>query len=99
MRTLVGTVGQSVLATDDPALFETDIGEAYRRVCLGTRLGVAEVRAITLNAVQAAWLDEPSPRSLGDQWTAAVALAGVASARELPGTHHGTSRVRSVPAP
>jgi adenosine deaminase len=52
------------LATDDPALFETDIGEAYRRVCLGTRLGVAEVRALALNAVQAAWLEEPSRTQL-----------------------------------
>ena len=52
------------LATDDPALFATDIGEAYRRVCLGTRLGVAEARALALNAVQAAWLDEASRAQL-----------------------------------
>jgi adenosine deaminase len=52
------------LATDDPALFETDIGEAYRRVCLGTRLGVTEARALALNAVQAAWLEESSRTQL-----------------------------------
>jgi len=52
------------LATDDPALFATDIGEAYRRVCLGTRLGVAEARALALNAVQAAWLDEANRAQL-----------------------------------
>jgi adenosine deaminase len=52
------------LATDAPALFATDIGEAYRRVCLGTHLSVAEARALTLNAVQAAWLDEASRAQL-----------------------------------
>jgi len=52
------------LATDDPAMFETDIGEAYRRFFLGTHLGIAEARAIALNAVNAAWLDEPSHMQL-----------------------------------
>jgi adenosine deaminase len=47
------------LATDDPAMFETDIGEAYRRFFLGAHLGMADARAIALNAVNAAWLDEP----------------------------------------
>jgi adenosine deaminase len=60
------------LATDDPALFETDIGEAYRRVCLGTRLGVTEVRALALNAVQAAWLEEPSRTQLRREFEAEI---------------------------
>ena len=40
-------------------MFETDIGEAYRRFFLGAHLGMADARAIALNAVNAAWLDEP----------------------------------------
>ena len=51
------------LATDDPAMFETDIGEAYRRFFLGAHLGMADTRAITLNAVNAAWLDRPPRRA------------------------------------
>ena len=37
----------------------TDIGEAYRRFFRGAHLGMADARAIALNAVNAAWLDEP----------------------------------------
>ena len=33
-------------------------------MCLGTRLGVAKARALALNAVQAAWLEEPSRTQL-----------------------------------
>jgi adenosine deaminase len=52
------------LATDDPAMFETDIGEAYRRFFLGAPLGLADARAIVLNAVDASWLEEPSRAQL-----------------------------------
>jgi len=52
------------LATGDPAMFETDIGEAYRRFFLGAHLGMADARAIALNAVDAAWLDEQSRAQL-----------------------------------
>jgi adenosine deaminase len=46
-------------ATDDPVMFETDIGEAYRRFFLGAHFGMADARALALNAVNAAWRDEP----------------------------------------
>ena len=52
------------LATDDPAMFETDIGDAYRRFFLGARLGMAEACAVALNAVHAAWVDEQSRAQL-----------------------------------
>jgi glutathione S-transferase len=45
--------------TIDFAMFETDLGEAYRRFFLGAHLGMADARAIALNAVNAVWLDEP----------------------------------------
>jgi adenosine deaminase len=45
-------------------MFETDIGDAYRRFFLGAHLGIAEARAIALNAVHAAWLDEQSRAQL-----------------------------------
>jgi adenosine deaminase len=60
------------LATDDPAMFETDIGEAYRRFVLGAHLGMAEARTIALNAVQAAWLDEPNRAQLRQAFEAEI---------------------------
>src|SRR5262249_34097035 len=49
------------LATDDPALFETDIGEAYRRVCLGGRPRGGEGRPPALHARDAAGVRETTP--------------------------------------
>jgi adenosine deaminase len=60
------------LATDDPAMFETDIGEAYRRFFLGAHLGLADARTIALNAVQVAWLDEHSRAQLRQSFEAEI---------------------------
>lgn len=45
------------LATDDPQMFETDLGDCYERMFLGARWGLQRARGMALAGVDASWLD------------------------------------------
>ncbi len=60
----IGAIGQLIeagisisLATDDPLMFDTDLGECYERAFTALGWDVARVRAIALAGVDASWLD------------------------------------------
>ncbi len=52
------------LATDDPLMFDTDLGECYERAFTALNWDVARVRAIALAGVDASWLDPIAKASL-----------------------------------
>ena len=45
------------LATDDPLMFETDLGDCYERARLAFNWDAAHIKAIALAGVDASWLD------------------------------------------
>ena len=52
------------LNTDDPAMFGTDVGDAYVSVFRELGLGLERARELSLNGVDACWLDGSDKRSL-----------------------------------
>jgi adenosine deaminase len=52
------------LNTDDPAMFGTNVGDAYVSLFGDLRLGADVARQFSLNGVDASWLDTPAKRSL-----------------------------------
>ncbi|MBP0495307.1 adenosine deaminase [Pararoseomonas indoligenes] len=53
-----------VLGTDDPTMFGTNMGHAWRRVFDHTGWGVAEARRLSLAGVEACWLPDPAKAAL-----------------------------------
>jgi adenosine deaminase len=53
-----------MLNSDDPPMFQTDIGEEYVRVCTEMEYGPDMARGFALAGVEAAWLDDDERRRM-----------------------------------
>ena len=53
-----------MLNSDDPPMFQTDIGEEYVRVCMEMEYGPEMAREFALGGVEAAWLDDDERRQM-----------------------------------
>lgn len=53
-----------VLGTDDPTMFETNMGHGWRTVFADARWGVAEARRLSLAGVDASWLPDDRKAAL-----------------------------------
>ena len=53
-----------MLNSDDPTMFDTDIGEEFARFCGQNNLSAATVRRLVLNGVDATWLDDVDKASM-----------------------------------
>jgi adenosine deaminase len=62
----------ATLNTDDPALTEVDLGTEYRSVADAFGLGWQEMVAISLDAVEACWLDDTGKAAVRRQITSAA---------------------------
>jgi adenosine deaminase len=54
--------------TDDPQMFKTDIGHSYLALFETHKWGVEQARKLSLDGVDAAWLDETSRRRLKQEF-------------------------------
>ena len=61
---MVGSGLNISLATDDPLMFETDIGDCYQRVFIAFGWGPGRARQIALAGVEASWLDAGAKQAL-----------------------------------
>ena len=54
----------ATLNTDDPTMMDVDLGEEYRSVAKAMRFDFDAMAAISLDGIEASWLDESEKRSL-----------------------------------
>jgi len=63
----------ATLNTDDPGMTNLDLGKEYRTVAEAQRLDFDALASISLDGVEASWLDEPDKRALRDEFSATLA--------------------------
>ncbi len=52
------------LATDDPAMFDTNLADSFERACFGLGWGPERAQALALASLDASWLDERSKQRM-----------------------------------
>ena len=74
--------------SDDPPMFETNLGNEYVRVATEMKLTPDQLKACCLDAVTASWLDASEKRDLLSAWSAEIdtLIAGLAPAAGTPAT-------------
>jgi len=63
----------ATLNTDDPGMTNLDLGKEYRTVAEAQRLDFDALASISLDGVEASWLDESDKRGLRDEFSATLA--------------------------
>jgi adenosine deaminase len=70
IKDMVAAGLQVTVNSDDPTMFHTDIGREYVELCTALDYGPAQVRAIVLAGVDAAWLDDGERSSMRTEFVA-----------------------------
>ena len=74
-----------MLNSDDPTMFHTDIGKEYVDMVPAAGWGVAKVKELVLNGVEAAWLDDADKAAMAAEFAAEFdRLAAELQPGELP---------------
>ncbi len=74
-----------MLNSDDPTMFHTDIGKEYVDMVPAAGWGVAKVKELVLNGVEAAWLDDADKAAMAAEFSAEFdRLAAELQPGELP---------------
>jgi adenosine deaminase len=60
----------ATLNTDDPAMTDLDLGKEYRTVAEALGLSFDDLAAVSLDGVEATWLDDADKRALGEGFAA-----------------------------
>ena len=60
----------ATLNTDDPAMTDLDLGKEYRTVAEALELSFDDLAAVSLDGVEATWLDDADKRTLGEGFAA-----------------------------
>jgi adenosine deaminase len=60
----------ATLNTDDPAMTDLDLGKEYRTVAEALELSFDDLAAISLDGVEATWLDDADKRAMGEGFAA-----------------------------
>lgn len=63
----------ATLNTDDPAMTDLDLGREYRTVAQGLNMPWDEMVAVSLDGVEASWLDEGQKRAMGAEFERDIA--------------------------
>jgi adenosine deaminase len=58
----------ATLNTDDPAMTDLDLGKEYRTVARALQMPWSEIEAVTLDGVEATWLDDGEKRALRSEF-------------------------------
>jgi adenosine deaminase len=75
IRRMVDAGLNVTINSDDPPMFETDLANEFVRVAREMKLTPAQLKACSLNAVRASWLDESEKRALLSEFTREIDLA------------------------
>ncbi len=67
----------ATLNTDDPAMTDLDLGREYRTVAAALGLDLDDMAAISLDGIEASWLDESDRRALRARFEAELAGLGI----------------------
>ena len=59
-----------MLNSDDPTMFHTDIGNEYVQMVPAAGWGLAQVRELMLNGVEATWLDDSDKATMAAEFAA-----------------------------
>jgi adenosine deaminase len=82
IRAMVAAGLNVMINSDDPTMFHTDLGREYVELCTALDYDPATVRALVLNGVDAAWLDDADRTALRAEFLAELDLL---DARLVPG--------------
>lgn len=63
----------ATLNTDDPAMTDLDLGKEYRTVAEALEFSFDDLAAVSLDGVEATWLDDADKRALGEGFAAELA--------------------------
>ncbi len=72
IRRMIDAGLRVTLNTDDPPMFGTDLGAEFAMAAKALALTPAELKACTINAIDASWLDEGTKRAWRAEWTAEI---------------------------
>jgi len=63
----------ATLNTDDPAMTDLDLGTEYRSVAAALDMPWPEMLAVSLDGIEASWLDDGEKRAMRAEFQGAIA--------------------------